>query len=497
MPSATSIGPAAERVILGALLAGDDTDYLQDAASTLAPNAFQFRPHQTVFTAVCDLFLDGVPVGLESVRQRMAERGTIADIGGYPGLTDLTLAVLTEPPRAARHYLAELADAHQSSTVATQLRTIADQMGSSLTFDEARTKTTDLMATPSMLSATVPSISEVIEEFSRDLEDRINNPGAVRGVPSGWHDLDGTGPSGRRYVGGFRAPWLIYVAARPGVGKTVALLDFIRAACKVGHGVHFASMEMSRGEIMGRLIAATAQVRLDWLMTHSHELAAHELERIENAYSVIDSWHLVIDDLSTDVPAMRRSIAASRAKFRESGAELGLVAQDYVQLIQDPPGTSSTSDQQRVSANSTRLKLLAKDMLVPVVAAAQFGRDAATQDRPPRLDDLKSSGQLEQDADLVLGLHRPYATDAAGATERGLSDIDMTAYILKFRHSSAGGQIMRDFDARYARTLEPQRRVDRSRVTDENAPPPTNADHTPFLSGEQVIPDTPPPVWDP
>ncbi len=451
--TSTSPGPVAERVVLGALIDGDNVDYLQDAMSILAPSAFQHPGLQKVFSAVASLYLDGTPVGLEAVREHMAHKGTIDAIGGYPGLTDLTHTVLSEPQSAPRLYLAKLADAHTASVAALELHQIATDLGSQLTIDSARTRAEELFSRPSHTSAALPQLQEQVTAVAESVQFQIDNPNARRGIPTGWADFDGT-DSRRAILGGLRPGWLVYVAARPTVGKTVVLTDFLRHACTQGHGAYFASTEMSEGEIILRLaVAETKSVNLQDAMHQPHALSPGQVEQLNNAFATISQWPLILDDEAADVPTMAARAAAARAGFRAAGCDLDIVFQDYVQMLSDPVGVTSSSTYARVSANSTRLKMLGKRLEVPVVAAAQIGRQNASEVRPPRMDDLKESGQLEQDADVSIGLHRPYALNPTA--ENPANPEDMTAYLLKHRHLLSGPSCTREFRGEFARTVEP------------------------------------------
>lgn len=457
----SSVTTIAEQVVLGALLDGgsgeDSQQYLSEAVSALAPAAFTPGPHQRIFAAVCDLFLEGTPVGLGSVHEHLGSKGILQDVGGYPALTDLLNTVLTEPAGAPATYLAQLGDQFQARTAANELRVIAERLGSDLTLDAAAEKVEALFSAPSRSSLVLPDIGEQITSLHTQFHQDRLHPREFVGIPTGWSDLDGGQNRTRQLIGGLRKGWLTYIGARPGVGKTVVILDWMRAAAQAGHGCYFASTEMTAPEILARLtVSLTATVKLKDFLHHPDTLTPSQIEQVENAMAQIADMPLVIDDQSTDVPAIARGAAAARAKFRSTGGDLEAIYQDYQQLLQAPPGQPAVSEYARVSDNSTRLKLLGKKMLVPVTSAVQLGRDAAAPDRPSSLTDLKSSGQLEQDADLVILLNRPFATDPA-ATEKGLLPSEMTAQLGKFRHGQAGQVVSRDFIGEFMRTIDPDR----------------------------------------
>lgn len=480
----TSVTTIAEQVVLGALLDGHDEDYLQQAASVLAPGAFDSPAHQRVFQSVCDLFLEGVPVGLGSVHEHLDKSGRLNEVGGYPALTDLMTAVLTEPASAPTTYLAQLGDQFAARKSAGALRAISEQLGSGLTMDQAREQVETLFAAPSLSAAALPEIADQVAVAHQQFHDARLGKRQALGVPTGWSDLDGAPHLNRQLVGGLRPGWMVLLAARPGVGKTVALCDWVRAAAQSGHGLYVASTEMTATELVNRMVVSLCStVTLDKYLNKPAELSASQLEQVESAMGQIADWDLIIDDESTDVPAIGRGAAAARARFRSTGGDLHVIYQDYIQLLQDPPGEQSQSPYQRVSKSSTRSKLLAKKMGVPFVAAVQLGREAV--DRSPRLDDLKETGQLEQDADLVIALDRPYATDAAGAEERGLLPSDLTLHGLKFRHGRSGWEFKRDFVGEFMRTIDPSANARRA-VAADPGPPSSGSPTAPPDSGTQI-----------
>lgn len=457
----SSVTAIAEQVVLGALLDGNDGDYLQQAASALAPAAFDAPAHQRVFQSICDLYLEGTPVGLGSVHEHLDRTGRLEAVGGYPMLTGLMTAVLTEPASAPATYLAQLGDQFMARSRANDLRLIAEQLGSDLTMDQAREKVEDLFSAPSLTSTALPDIGDQMLALHAHFHEQRTHKTRQIGVPTGWSDLDGAPHLTRQLVGGLRPGWFVLIAARPSVGKTVALLDWVRAACQAGHGAYFASTEMNAAELLSRLVVSMcATVTVEKYLKRPWDLTSTQIEQVENAMAAIADWDLVIDDDANDVPHIARSAAAARSKFRSTGNDLHAIYQDYQQILQDPPGEQSQSPYVRASRNSTRSKLLAKKMQVPFVSAVQIGRDAI--DRAPRADDLKESGQYEQDADLIIALERPYATDPAEANQRGLLPSDLTLHGLKFRHGSAGWIFRRDFMGEFMRTIDPSAGARRS-----------------------------------
>lgn len=257
-------------------------------------------------------------------------------------------------------------------------------------------------------------------------------------------------------VKGLKDGRLTVLAARPGTGKTTAIIDWVRAACDSGAGVVLFSLEQPAEEITELLVVAECGNMHRNKLQNPTELTDLGWDKVSEAMARVASWHLVIDDTARTLPQMRRVAAAARTKFQAEGTDLRIVFEDYIQLTEAGDQQQASLNQaQRLSEIANGFKAMAKDMSIAVVVAAQFNRGPTEGDRPPKLSDMKGSGGLEEAADLVIGLHRPYAIDPQGSSE---TPDDLHVLILKHRQGRAGGILSRSFLGEFARTSEPRSR---------------------------------------
>lgn len=247
---------------------------------------------------------------------------------------------------------------------------------------------------------------------------------------TGWDDLDSV-------IGGLRAGQLAIVGARPSVGKSVIAANIATAAVKAGRGVHFASLEMTRHEVMSRILAAEARVDLGRIMRK--QVNDDDWRRIGDKVSNILEWPLWIDDQGS------QSLAQIRARARSTSRrfDLGLIVVDYLQLI--APRDRRAPREQQVGENSEGLKALAKELGVPVLALAQVNRESArANDKRPLMSDLRESGRIEADADHVWLLHREDLVDPNAAT--GAIEL----HIAKNRNGPSGRTVELNFFGHYS-----------------------------------------------
>ena len=240
------------------------------------------------------------------------------------------------------------------------------------------------------------ALEELLQPTLDEIDAIATRGGVALGVPTGFADLDAV-------TNGLHAGQMIIVAARPGIGKSTLGLDFARS-CSVKHGMTSVvfSLEMSRSEIVMRLLSAEARIRLADM--RSGRMSDDDWTRMARRMSEISEAPLFIDD-SPNLTMMEIRAKARRLKQRH---DLKLVVVDYMQLMTS--GRKVESRQQEVSEFSRQLKLLAKELDVPVVAISQLNRGPEQRtDKKPMLADLRESGSLEQDADIVLLIHRPDA----------------------------------------------------------------------------------------
>ncbi|WP_427847014.1 replicative DNA helicase [Corynebacterium pygosceleis] len=386
--------PDAEQGVLGALLLASDT--VTQVVDRLEPGDFYRPAHQIIYQVVLDLFGSGEQIDPIIVSGRLDRAGDLQRAGGAPYLH--TLMESCPSPGHAAHYAQIVAEKSLIRRVIA-----AGQEVVRLGYDAGDTepdKVLDLaqqeLFSISQRRATAEYVplAELVQPTMLELEDLHRNGGLATGVPTGFTDLD-------QLTNGLHGGQMIIVAARPGVGKSTLALDFMRS-CSVAHGkpsVLF-SLEMSKSEIVMRLLSAEAGV--DLARMRSGRMTDRDWDLLTRRVPRVADAPLYIDDSATLTMMEIRSKARKLAQQQP----LALVVVDYLQLMSS--GKRVESRQQEVSEFSRQLKLLAKELDVPVVAISQLNRGPETRtDKRPQLSDLRESGSLEQDADMVMLLHRP------------------------------------------------------------------------------------------
>lgn len=322
--------------------------------------------------------------------------------------------------------IVEAAQRRRLVEAAIKIRQIAETPGEIATLaEDARAAVDDATRTTSNSDAGMDA-AELVMEALNALDSEAE--GIAIGTP--WIDLD-------QVTSGLRPGQLAIVGARPSVGKSVIAANVAAAACKAGHGVHFASLEMTKNEVMNRLLAAEARVDLGRLMRR--ELTETDWQRLGDKAGVIGGWHLRVDDQGS------QSLAQIRARARSTSRRfpLGLVVVDYLQLMS--PRDRRASREQQVGENSEGLKALAKELEVPILALAQVNRGPEkTADKRPQMSDLRESGRIEADADHVWLLHREDMVDRNSTT--GVMEI----YVAKNRNGPSGRTVQLSFFGQYS-----------------------------------------------
>ena len=388
----------AEQSVLGGMLLSKDAT--ADVVEVLRPGDFYRPAHTLVYDTILDLYGRGDPVDGVTVAAAMQSAGTLARAGGAPYLATLITSV---PTAANAGYYAKIVAEKavlrrlvEAGTRIVQLGYAADDGATGLgTADDA----------VDQAQAAVYEVSErrVIEDYQplemlltpamNELEAIESHDGTMSGVPTGFADLDAL-------TNGLHGGQLIVVAARPAIGKSTLGLDIARSA-SIRHGQTSCifSLEMSRSEITMRLLSAEARVSLSSM--RGGRLTDDDWNRIARRMGEMSSAPLFIDD-SPNLSMMEIRAKARRLRQRK---DLRLIVLDYLQLMTSPRRVENR--QQEVSEMSRQAKLLAKELDVPIIAISQLNRlSEQRQDKKPMLSDLRESGAIEQDADMVILLHR-------------------------------------------------------------------------------------------
>ncbi len=384
---------SAEQSVLGAMLLSKDA--IADVIEVVRGTDFYRPAHETVFDAVIDLYGRGEPADAVTVSAQLQRRGELGRVGGAPYLHTLVAGV---PIAANASYYAQIVRekailrrlvdagtriAQMGYAAQGQVDDVVDAAQSEVYNVAERRTSEDYLPLADVLPATIDEM-EAIE--SRD--------GRSGGVPTGFADLD-------ELTNGFHPGQMIVVAARPGAGKSTLGLDLCRSA-SIKHGLSSAifSLEMNRVEISMRLLSAEARVSLQEMRTG--KLSETSWQKLVRRMGDVSSAPLFIDD-SANLTMMEIRAKARRLKQRH---DLKLIVIDYLQLMTS--GKRVESRQLEVSEFSRQIKLLAKEIEVPIVAISQLNRGPEQRtEKKPMLADLRESGAIEQDADMVILIHRP------------------------------------------------------------------------------------------
>jgi replicative DNA helicase len=383
---------AAEQSILGAMLLSKDA--IADVVETVRESDFYRPSHQTIFATVLDLYGRGEPVDAVTVAADLSRTGDLHRIGGAPYLHTLVSMV---PTAANAAYYGRIVREQAILRRLVEAGTRIVHMGYTGTgnvddmVDRAQAEVYDV--TDRRTSEDYLPLSAIMGDALNEIEAISNHGGEMVGVPTGFADLDAL-------TNGLHGGQMVIVAARPALGKSTLGLDLCRSA-SIKHNLPSVifSLEMSRNEIVMRLLSAEAQVPLHHM--RSGNMSDSDWTKLASKMGTVSDAPLFIDD-SPNMTLMEIRAKCRRLKQRHG---LRLVVVDYLQLMTS--GKRVESRQQEVSEFSRSLKLLAKELDVPVIAISQLNRGPEQRtDKRPMLSDLRESGSLEQDADVVLLLHR-------------------------------------------------------------------------------------------
>lgn len=381
----------AEKSVLGALLI--DSDAVYKVVELLAPDNFYKREHYEIFKAMVELYANQTAIDVLTLSSLLKKKKLLSKVGGAAYLSDLVASV----PTAA--HVEEYSKIIKECFVRRKMITMAAQLDE-LSYDEQKpidevideVEKSLLKVAETNTSNNFVHVSKLLEEAYERAEELNKNPGQLRGVASGFPSLDSL-------LGGFQRSDLVIVAARPSVGKTSLALDLTRhAAIREKKSVGIFSVEMGSSQLMDRLLSMEVGVGLYDL--RMGRVKDEFFERFSDAMGTLSEAKLFIDD----TPGI--GIMELRSKARKLKIEHGLdmLIIDYLQLIQ---GRSQESRVQEVSEISRLLKAIARELDVPVIALSQLSRAVEQRsDNIPMLSDLRDSGSIEQDADVVIFLSR-------------------------------------------------------------------------------------------
>ncbi|AOS66141.1 replicative DNA helicase [Actinoalloteichus hymeniacidonis] len=388
---------AAEQSVLGGMLLSKDA--IADVVEVVRPDDFYRPAHQAIYDCILDLYGRGEPADAITVSAELERRTELTRIGGAPYMHTL---IATVPTAANAGYYAEIVAEKAVLRRLVEAGTRIVQLGyhgsEGAAIDEVvdRAQAAIYEVTERRTSEDYVALEHLLQPTMDEIDAIASRDGMSLGVPTGFADLDAV-------TNGLHPGQMIIVAARPGVGKSTLGLDFARS-CSIKHGFSSVifSLEMSKTEIVMRMLSAEARIRLQDM--RGGKMTDDDWTRLARRMGEVSEAPLFVDD-SPNLTMMEIRAKARRLKQRN---DLKLVVVDYLQLMSS--GKRVESRQQEVSEFSRHLKLLAKELEVPVVAISQLNRGPEQRtDKRPMLSDLRESGSLEQDADMVLLIHRPDA----------------------------------------------------------------------------------------
>ena len=387
----------AEQSVLGAML--ESKEAIANVVESLKADDFYKPAHGEIYETILDLYGRGEAADAITVADELKRRGSLEQIGGKPYIHGLLEAYPTAS--SAAHY-ARIVEEHAQLRRLISAGVEVQEIGFSIPEDVAaatdRAEEVIYQVADRRLRDTVHPIRDLLIEGMENIEALCERGESVTGIASGFPDLDD-------WTTGFQASNLIIVAARPSMGKSALMGDFaLNAAVRQQQPVVIFSLEMGRQEMVQRFLASEGKV--DSQRIRKGTLQEQDWTRISAALGRLAEAPIFIDD-SANITLMEMRAKCRRLKARHG---LGMIIIDYLQLMQGP--RRSENRQQEVSEISRSLKILAKELQVPVVCASQLNRMVDSRsDKRPMLGDLRESGAIEQDADIVMFLYRDEVYD--------------------------------------------------------------------------------------
>ena len=430
-----------EQAVLGALML--QRDALAKVVDILKPEVFYKDAHKHIFEAITRLWANGEPVDILTVTQELRKAGTTEAAGGAFYLTELTSRVASAANiEFHARYVAEKYLLRELIRISGEVQRDAYEDSHDV-FDLLDRAESDLfkLAETNLKRDALPMAS-LIPKSIRSLEEMRDRPDGITGIPTGFSKLDGM-------TSGWQKSDLVIIAARPAMGKTAFALSLARTAAVTNNiPVAFFSLEMAAAQIAHRLLSSEAELELNKL--RNGKLESYEWQQLTSRSAKLRDAPFIIDD----TPAL--SVYDLRAKCRRLKSEKGIqmIIIDYLQLM-TAPNVRAGNREQEIAYISRSLKELGKELDLAVIALSQLSREVEKRgtDKRPQLSDLRESGAIEQDADLVAFLYRPEVYNIE-VTENGRSTRGLGEVILGKQRNGPIGSVEVQFEGHYARFSE-------------------------------------------
>ena len=420
----------AERAVLGSMMLSKDAVY--EGIARLTEEDFYLRDHKIIFNAIKNTHIRGMDVDIVTVVDQLMLDNKLQELSDANYVYDILDDTIT--PSTVEQYIRIV----QDKTILRYLVNLADTIANGWNKQEiedigdyvSKVENEVLAITRARNVGDFKSPKEVIDVIKEKLVNNDRRNGDLTGTPSGYRDLD-------RITHGFQKGDMIILAARPSMGKTALALNFaMNAAIENNVPVGIFSLEMPAEQLMQRMLSATSGVNSDKI--RSFNLNEKEWPKIDVGVNKLSNAKIFIDDTAG---AKIADIQSKAKKLKAKCDDLGLIVVDYLQLITTSTfGKNDTSTQQEVIEISSSLKAMARDLKVPVIALSQLSRSVEKrEDKKPMLSDLRESGSIEQDADLVMFIYREdyyngAKKDDGGSASTGVAQIS----IAKHRNGATG-----------------------------------------------------------
>ena len=400
----------AEKAVLGSML--KNRDARADCNAILRPEDFYLREHQELFKTMLDMDQKGTGIDITTVYSALKQKKTADMVGGMTYLSKLIDEAIV--PSNARYYAETVLDKSKMRRLIDEAEAIRDAAYSAELppediLDNAEQRILEI-AHKSQRSSYV-DINDVIYENIRQLQE-LEKGGKEKGIPTGFRDVD-------KILGGLQKTDLIILAARPGVGKTAFALNIAEHAASIGKKVMVFSLEMANTQLGERLLAMTSSVPLEDI--HKGEISLDQWDDLSAAQDSFFGMDMVIDESSVITPVEMKNKCR---RFKQEKGDLDLVVIDYLQLM-SMGGYRIEQREKEIAAITRSIKIMAKELNTAVVLLSQLSRGPEQRggDHMPKLSDLRDSGAIEQDADIVIFLKR----DDYYSSEDEQADIDQNS----------------------------------------------------------------------
>lgn len=421
-PQATDL----EEAVLGALMI--DSSGCDQVADILTSEMFYTEANQAIYRAIMGLYSSGQPVDLITVVNELRRQGTLQNAGGMAGITKMTDRVVSS---ANIEFHARIIT--QKFVQREMIRTCCEAIDAC--YDETSDIFDVISASDRSRDNMLDKVSTRKERSNRELANEVMNEilssdgstNGVTGVPAGFIELD-------KITGGWQATDLIIIAARPAMGKTAFVLQSALNACMRfdKKGAVF-SLEMSDKQLMSRQLSIVGQVEIEKILKRN--LSGTEIGQLKAAKSRLEQLSLFIDD----TPAISTTEFRAKARKLKRKYDIDFIVVDYLQLMRS--GDSKGNREQEIGNISRALKAVAKELEIPVIALSQLSRNVESRtNKRPMLSDLRESGSIEQDADMVCFLYRPEYYDIE-ENEDGKSTAGLAEFIIAKHRNGATNDV--------------------------------------------------------